>query len=188
MGPFSDEQLVKSCKAGNKQHCGLLYERHKDYVAYIAWNMVGDTELARDLTQETFLRSFKGLKRFKGDSSFKTWLTRIVVNLCKDRRKSAEVKHEKSHIPLGDPEDGGVGEIPAGDPESDPEQQLLQKELKTVVGKAMDKLSPDHKTVILLWQQGFAYAEIARITDTSEDTVGSRIYYAKMALRKLLKH
>jgi len=185
---FSDEQLVKSCKAGNQQHCGLLYERHKDYVAYIAWKTVGDAELARDLTQDTFLRAFKGLKRFKGDSSFKTWLTRIVVNLCKDRRKSAEVKHGKSHIHLGGPEDGGVGEIPADDPESNPERQLLQKERKTAVGDAIDKLSPDHKEVMLFYQQDFTYAEISKITGISVKTVGSRIHYAKLALRKLLKH
>ena len=188
MDSFSDEQLIKSCKAGNQRHCRLLYERYKDYVAYIAWTMVGDAELARDLTQETFLRAFRNLKKFRGDSSFKTWLTRIIVNLCKDRRKSAEVKHEKSHIHLGDTEDGGVGELPAVDPESDPERQLLRKERKIAVEEAIDKLSPDHKEVILLWQRGVAYAEIAKITDTLEDTVGSRICYAKKALRKLLKN
>ena len=153
MAPFSDEQLVKSCKAGNQQHWGLLFERYKNYVAAIAWKKVGDAELARDLTQETFLRAVRGLKRFKGESSFKTWLTRIIFNLCKDRYKEAEVKHEESHVPLGETEEGGIGEVPANDPESDPERQILQKELKTVVGEAIEKLSSDHKTVVLLWQQ-----------------------------------
>jgi len=184
---FSDEQLVEACRAGSQQHWRLLFERYKNYVAHIAWKMVGDTETARDLTQETFLRAVKGLKRFKGDSTFKTWLTRIVVNLCKDHSKGAYARHDKFHVPLDSPEEGGTGEIPDRDPSTEPETCLLQKELKTVVEAAMDKLSTDHKTVVLLWQQGFSYAEIAEITNTPENTVGTRIYYAKLEMRNQLK-
>ena len=70
MPSFSDEQLVEACKAGSQEHWHLLFERHKDYVAYLAWQKVGDAELARDLAQETSLRAIRGLKKFKGESSF----------------------------------------------------------------------------------------------------------------------
>lgn len=187
MPSFSDEQLVKQCKAGSQQHWRLLFERYKNYVSYLAWNMVGDAEMSRDITQETFLRAVRGIKKFKGKSSFKTWLTRIVVNLCKDHFKGVQTRHEKLHVPLGDPEEGGIGEIPTQDPSFDPERQVLQKELGAVLDAAMNKLSKEHKTTILLSNEGFSYDEIAEITKTSKKTVGSRIFYAKMSLRKILR-
>ncbi len=187
MPSLSDEQLVAACKTGSQHHWRLLFERYKNYVAHLALKMVGDTETARDLTQETFLRAVKGLKRFKGDAAFKTWLTRIVVNLCKDHLKGAYARHDRFHSPLESPEERGAGENPAGDTGDEPETRLLQKELKTIVEAAIDKLSADHKTVILLWQEGFSYTEIAEITHVPENTVGTRIYYAKLEMRNQLK-
>ena len=187
MSALSDEHLVKLCKTGNREHSRLLYERYKGYVASLVWRLIGDAEVARDLTQETFLRVFRGLKKFRGESSFKTWISRIAVNLCYDHLRTLERRHEKSHIPLDDPENGGMKEIPAQTPVADPQRQLLQKELKAAVEAAIDKLSTEHKTTILLWQEEFSYAEIAEITETSIETVGSRIYYAKMKLRGPLK-
>ncbi len=67
MSSLSDEKLIKSCISGNREHCRLLYERYKKYVGRIIWNLVEDRERTRDLTQETFLNAFKGLKKFKGN-------------------------------------------------------------------------------------------------------------------------
>lgn len=188
MTSFSDEQLVKLCKAGSQHHCGLLFERYKGYVAHIAWQKVGDTELVRDLVQETFLKAINGIKGFKQKSSFKTWLTKIIVNLCKDHYRRAKATHQSSHVHLGDPEDGGIGEIPAEDPATDPEGQLLCKEQLAVALAALDELSHDHKTVVLLRVvEGFSYKEIAKITNTPMGTVGRRIHDARMELRRILK-
>jgi len=187
LSSLSDEKLIESCIAGNREHYRLLYERYKDYVAGLIWRLIGDGEVARDLTQETFLKAFKGLKKFRGKSSFKTWLSRIAVNQCKDHLREVGRKHGKKHVSLNASEDEGGTELPARDPASDPRRQVLQKELKAEVEVALDKLSTEHKTVILLWQEGFSYEEMAAITRTTQETVGSRIYYAKMHLRDLLK-
>jgi RNA polymerase sigma-70 factor (ECF subfamily) len=187
LNSFSDEQLVKSCVAGIQEHCRLLYERYKDYVAGRVWRLVRDVEVTRDLTQETFLRAFKGLKRFRAESSFKTWLYRIAVNVCKDHWRMLESRHGKSHVVLDDDEDYKVRTIAAESPATNSERLLLQKELKIVVEAAIDKLSPDHKTVILLWIEGYSYDEIAEITATPQKTIGTRLYYAKKKLRDLLK-
>jgi len=186
LSSLSDEKLIKSCIAGNREHYRLLYERYKDYVAGLVWRLVRDGEVTRDLTQETFLKAFKGLKKFRGKSSFKTWLSRIAVNQYKDYLRGLKRRHGKAHVSLNASENEGGIELPAKDSTSDPQRQVLQKELKTVVEAAMDKLSIEHKTVILLWQEGFSYDDIAAITKTSQETVGSRIYYAKMHLRDLL--
>jgi len=186
LSSLSDEQLIKSCIAGNREHYRLVYERYKDYVAGLVWRLVRDGEVARDLTQETFLKAFKALNKFRAESSFKTWLSRIAVNQCKDYLRGLKRRRGKAHVSLNASENEGVIELPAKDLASDPQRQVLQKELKTVVEAAMDKLSTEHKTVILLWQEGFSYDDIAAITKTSQETVGSRVYYAKMHLRNLL--
>lgn len=188
LSSFSDEQLVSLCKAGKKHYWRLLYDRHNSYVANIAWKMLGDREIVVDVIQEAFLRAIRGIKNFKGDSSFKTWLTRITVNLCKDHYKYVKSRHGKSHISINDNKNEGIKEIPDTTAEADPECQLLRKELRSKVKDAVEKLSPEHKTVILLSLQEIPYSEIAKITGTSEKTVGSRIYYAKMELKKFLKH
>ena len=187
MSSLSDEHLVKSCNAGNKEHGRLLYERYKKYVAGILWNMTRDSVAVQDLTQETFLRVFKGLKKFKGESSFKTWLSSIAVNLCKDFLGGSEQRHTNRRTSIDDPENEGIIELPSKDSSTDPQRRLLQDELKVVVASAVDKLRPKQKTAILLWKEGFSYAEIAEITGTPEKTVGTQIYHAKIKLREFLR-
>ncbi len=187
MSSLSDENLIASCVAGNREHYRLLYERHKDYVAALVWRMVENREAARDLTQDIFIKAFKGLRKFRGKSSFKTWISRIAVNRCKDYQREIERKHVNEHVSLNAPEVQGGMELPDRGPASNPRRQVLQKELKEAVEAAMNKLSSDHKTAILLRQEGFSYEEIASITMTTQETVGSRIYYAKMYLRDFLK-
>jgi RNA polymerase sigma factor (sigma-70 family) len=101
---WSNEKLIESCKAGNKVHARLLFERHKDYVWGLIWNIIRDAEITRDLTQDTFLRASKGLPKFKGKSSFKTWLSRIAANVCKDHIGSTKRKHWEARVSLDDPE------------------------------------------------------------------------------------
>ena len=186
MDYLSDEQLINSCLAKNRGHCRLLYERYKNYVARLVWGYFKETELVRDLTQETFVRVFKGLKKLRDKSTFKTWLTRITVNLCRDRLRAQVRKSSKSHISIDDPESGGVKELPVQNHSADPQRRLLQEELKSVVAAAIDKLTPDHKTIIFLWNEGYSYNEISAIIKIPQKTVGSRIFYAKKELRNIL--
>lgn len=187
MSDLSDEEVVRSCIAGNRKHCRLIYERHKDTVAGLIYRWIGDSGLARDLTQDTFVRVYKGLKRFRFDSSLKTWICTIATNICKDRLKQAKTRHENGHVPLVDPEEGGVGELPFSGEDADPESALLRKEADAAVRSAVDGLPEEQRQAILFQMEGRSYDEIAENEGVSKETVGTRIYYAKKKLAKVLK-
>lgn len=187
MPSWSDEKLIESCKAGNKAHAPLLFERHKDYVWRLIWNIVRDAEITRDLTQDTFFRVFKGLPKFKGESSFKTWLSRIAVNVCKDHIGSTKRRHWEALVSLDDQESPLIEKAASGQLAKNPLRELLHEERKNKVYEAIDKLPVDHQITILLWIEGRSYKEISKITNTSRQTVGTRIHYAKMNLRDRLK-
>ena len=184
MSLLSDNSLISFCLKGKQRYCRQIYERYKRLVKSIAWKYVKNDETVRDITQETFLKVYKNLEKFKGDSLFKTWLAKIAVNHCLDhiRKQNKSTKEES----LDDPNMSGVQDIYEKKPVSNPETRLLQNELKKIVMSAIEKLGEKHKTVILLWHEGFSYTEIAEITKASEMVVGTRIFYAKNKLRKLL--
>jgi len=186
LDPLSDEKLIKSCLSGVGAHCRLLYERYNKLIVNIIKKRIGNPEIVRDLTQETFLRAFKRLKRYRGEAEFKNWLARIAGNLCIDHYRKSERRHEKDHLSIDDPEDAIVNDLAASDVVYNPEHQMIQKELKVIIESNFEKLGI-HKETILLSLKGLGYDEISEITGVPINTVGSRIHYAKMKLRKLLK-
>ncbi len=186
MSSLSDEHLVKSCAAGHHRHCRLIYERYKKFVYSLAWKYFNNVETVKDFTQEAFLKAFKNLEGFRHDSSFKTWLARITVNLCISHIRAMKSRKADDHFSIDDTDDNGnkknIGEKTA----ADPHDLLLQKEKNGQVMLAIDKLKTEEKTTILLWSEGFTYAEIAEITKTRKKTVGTRIYHIKIKLIKKL--
>jgi RNA polymerase sigma-70 factor (ECF subfamily) len=184
LSALSDEQLVESCKAGNKKHGELLYERYARYVANLIWKRFGDAEMAKELTQETFTKAFNGLKRFREESSFKTWLTRIAINCCNDYFRRAD---GEKHVSINDLENRLVKEVSDKSWASDPERQLSHKQVVSIVRDAIPKLSENHQTAILLRLEGLSYKEIAEIIGIPQGTAGRFIYEAKMVLKELLK-
>lgn len=187
MPSWSDEKLIESCKAGNKAHARLLFERYKGYVWRLIWNIIRDAEITSDLTQDTFIRAFKGLPKFKGESSFKTWLSRIAVNVCRDHVGSMKRRHWEARISTDDPESPPIEKAAPGQLAKNPLHELLHEERKNKVYEAIDRLPVDHQITILLWIERQSYKEISKITNTSRKTVGTRIHYAKMKLRDRLK-
>ena len=183
MNILSDEHLIKSCVDGNHVHCRQIYERYKSYAANLAYHMVRDQEAARDITQEAFLRVFKGLKKFKKDSSFKTWLYRIVTNQSIDYLRKRKSRRDQHIVSLDEDREATIS-----DTQPSPRGQYLRKELHKEVRAAIDQLSPDHKAAILLCDmEGLSYSEIAEITGVPAATVGTRVHYARKKLRGLLK-
>lgn len=182
----SDNKLISSCLAGNRRHCRKLVERYQNYVAGLVWKLVGEAELTRDLTQEVFCKAFNGMKGFRQDSSFKTWLVRIAENICRDHHRRLEQRLRPAHSSLDAGEDGKTLDLPDNNPGRDPLRELQRKEAREVVDEALAKLSFEHKTVILLKEEGYSYAEIAAITGVSTGTVASRISQARERLRQLL--
>jgi RNA polymerase sigma-70 factor (ECF subfamily) len=183
---LSDDELVKSCLSGNQAHARLLYERYKSYVARVINNRINDPEAVQELLQQTFVKVFNGLQSFKGKSTFKTWLTTIAVNTAKNHisKQIRREKHPRVSLDQGTEED--TPPIEVEDLSGDPQMHLLNKEIMSVIQAGLDMLSDKHKEVILYWSEGFSYEEIASLTQTTVQTVGSRLHYARNQLRKIL--
>ena len=189
MSSFTDEYLTRSCARGNSRHCRMIYERYKKFVYGIVWKYLHDVETVKDVTQETFLKVFKNLANFRHDSSFKTWLARITVNVCISHLRAMKSRKVDDHFSIdaqSNPYDNGNKKNIEKDTTYDPHDLLLQKEKNKQVMLAIDELNLKDKTTILLWSEGFKYAEIAEITKTNAKTVGTRIYHIKIKLIKKL--
>jgi RNA polymerase sigma-70 factor (ECF subfamily) len=184
--PFSDEQLIESCLRGRQGHCRLLYDRYRAPVSRQIWNFFKDQDITDELTQVTLAKAFRKLREFKGESSMKTWLATITINCIYDRLRRRERKREKQHRSLHDMDDSGDTALRAKDQDSNPERQLLQKELKEAVAAAIQQLPQKQGSAILLVMDGFSYKEIADVLEMSDKSVPSLVYNAKMKMRGLL--
>jgi len=180
---LSDENLIQSCLKGVRAYCNKIFERYKGYVSALAYRMVHDREAARDITQETFLRVFKGLKKFKADSSLKTWLYRITINQCIDHIRKSKTRQEDRHDPWEE-----IREDSLKIKTTDPGDQMLRKETRMKVREAINELSPEQKAAVLLCDiEGFSYGEAAEALGIPAATVGTRVHYARKRLRELLE-
>lgn len=162
-----------------------LVARHRDKLYARAFSMVRNEEEAIDLSQEAWVKAWHKLGQFKGGSSFLTWMTRIVINLCLDHLRKQ--KHPVSlSIEQLDEETGGVErQMPIVT--VDPTEGLTQEELRRRIDDAMGKLTHAHRTVLVLHEfEGLEYKEIARRMGCSIGTVMSRLFYARRRLAALL--
>ncbi|MFQ5664983.1 MAG: sigma-70 family RNA polymerase sigma factor [Candidatus Binatia bacterium] len=186
----SDRELVRESRRGDKEAFRELVERYQRKVVSVALGMVHNREDAIDIAQETFVRAFENLAKFKGESSFYTWLYRIVVNRAIDFQR-----RERRHPTIGWEEENGPGGAGEGYEETlkkerleDPYQQVHAHEIGDRVSEAINELTPDHKAVILLREvEGLSYEEISRVMQCSKGTVMSRLHYARKKLQKKLR-
>jgi RNA polymerase sigma-70 factor (ECF subfamily) len=182
----SDWELVRQCKSGDREAFRELVERYQRKAMAIAFGILHDREDAMEVAQEAFAKVFTGIQKFKEEASFYTWLYRITVNLAIDRQR------QKSRQPLFDREDLGEGEragieaIPDS-AETDPYEQVKEKELGERLRTALAELTPAHKAVILLREvEGLSYEEISEVLQCSRGTVMSRLHYARKKLQSHL--
>lgn len=182
----SDRDLVRESRRGEKEAFRELVERYQRKILSVALGMVQNRDDALELTQETFVKAYENLDKFKGESSFYTWLYRIVVNLAIDARR-----RNRRH-PTVALEDRQTGEDLAStlpDQELvDPYQQTRAHEIGERLAEAIDELTPDHKAVILLREvEGLSYEDISRVMQCSKGTVMSRLHYARKKLQSKLR-
>lgn len=186
----SDGDLVRESRHGDKEAFRELVERYQRKIVAVALGMVNNPDDALEIAQETFVKAFQNLEKFKGESSFYTWLYRIVVNRAIDFRR-----RERRHPTVG-LEDrstasglgGSYEEILKEERPTDPYQQTQAREIGDRVTAAINELTPDHKAVILLREvEGLSYDEISRVMHCSKGTVMSRLHYARKKLQKKLK-
>jgi RNA polymerase sigma-70 factor (ECF subfamily) len=183
----SDRELVRESRRGDKEAFRELVERYQRKVLSVALGMVHHREDALELTQETFVKAYENLRKFKGESSIYTWLYRIVVNLAIDSRRR-ERRHPTTSL---EDRPGGGEDLEASLPDqrmSDPYQQVTSHEIGERVTQAINELTPDHKAVILLREvEGLSYEEISRVMQCSKGTVMSRLHYARKKLQAKLR-
>src|SRR5499427_9762314 len=182
----TDEVLVKAAQKGDMAAFEELVARHRDKIYARAFSMLRNEDDAIDLSQEAWVKGWQRLHQFQGDSSFATWMTRIVINLCLDQlRKNKRIKSES--IDEMNEETGGVErQMPVITP--NPTEGLERTELRQRIDKALAQLSHEHRTVLVLHEfEEMEYKEIAKTMECSIGTVMSRLFYARRKLAALLE-
>ncbi|MBI2571967.1 MAG: sigma-70 family RNA polymerase sigma factor [Candidatus Schekmanbacteria bacterium] len=186
-----DEELVMIAVQGNTTAFDELVRRHERAAFNVAYRMLGSYDEASDLVQDAFLRAYRALATFRQDAAFSTWLHRILVNLCINRRKRWKVWRRKQTVsldePLGDEDGPTVGDMLSGDVPS-PHDTVVSEQQARRIQHAIAELAPDHRAIVILRDiEGRAYDEIAAILEISEGTVKSRLNRARARLRKSLE-
>ncbi len=179
----TDKELVKRVQKGDKGAFDLLVLKYEHKIVNLVMRYVRDPELALDISQEAFIKAYRALPRFRGDSAFYTWLYRIAVNTAKNylaaqRRRPADIE-----LDLQEPEQYGLH---ANLKETDtPEGIALSLELQETLERAIQALPDDLQTAIILRElDGMSYEEIAQTMDCPVGTVRSRIFRARDAIGK----
>jgi RNA polymerase sigma-70 factor (ECF subfamily) len=180
-----DPALVREAQKGDTAAFEELVARHRDKIYARAYSMMRNEEEAIDLSQEAWVKGWQRLVQFQGESSFTTWMTRIVINLCLDQLRKQKRQRAES-IEEMDEEAGGVErQMPALT--VNPTERLERGELRQRIDKALSQLSHEHRTVLVLHEfEEMEYKQIAKAMDCSIGTVMSRLFYARRKLAALL--
>jgi RNA polymerase sigma-70 factor (ECF subfamily) len=170
--------VIQACQRGDDEAFRVLFESHKDRVYSIALRYAGDSATAMDIAQETFLKLLSSIRQFRGDSSFESWLYRMVVNSCLDHHR------RKRFLPLVDEmldlfrtsSDGAL-------------QEMLRDEQEERVQQVVAQLPEEQRIVVVLrYTEGLSYEDIAEVLGCRRGTVASRLNRAHKALERRLSH
>lgn len=183
-----DLTLVKRVRSGDQRAFKLLVERYQRKVYAVALGMLKDKEESMDVSQEAFVKVYKYLDHFKGDSSFYTWLYRITVNICIDvirKRGSGEVVEydETQAVDLSEARIGALGSRLG----TNPQKSALRRELAEKIQEALATVPEKHRAILLLREiEGMSYEDLARTLDIPKGTVMSRLFHARAKVQKIL--
>jgi RNA polymerase sigma-70 factor (ECF subfamily) len=175
------EQLLQACQDGSLDAQRELYEFYKAKVYSLAVYLTGDAEMARDLTQEIFLKVFRDLRAFRFESSFNSWLYRLATNTCLNALRSRRTRREA-------PIEEVIGTPAEIDTDCSLEQRQVDRSIRREVQKAILSLKPPLRAVVVLrYIEELSYGEIAEALSCSEGTVASRLSRAHRLLESKLK-
>ncbi len=182
---LEEKDLIQRAKNGDQDAFGQLVLAHQNKIYTLCVHMVTDREEAADLAQEAFLKAWRSLTSFQGESSFATWMHRLTTNVCLDYlRKQSRRQNISTAVSLDD-EDSGWTE-PA-DHSQDPQEQLERAEQKRLLAKALEELPEHHRRMLVMREvSGMSYQEIADALEVDLGTIKSRIARARERLRKIL--
>jgi RNA polymerase sigma-70 factor (ECF subfamily) len=185
----SELDLVKQSQAGNTEAFDQLVSRYRTRVFGMIYNMVHNEQDAWDLAQDSFVKAWKSVGRFRGQSSFYTWIYRIIMNVTIDWLRKKQVKgagvefNDAIRLKEINPASRTV-------PKADalPHERMEQREIRERIDAAIAQLTPEHRAVILMKEiEDMQYHEIAEALDCSIGTVMSRLFYARKKLQNLLR-
>ena len=185
----SELDLVKQCQAGNTEAFDQLVTRYRTRVFAMIYNMVHNEQDAWDLAQDSFVKAWKSIRRFRGRSSFYTWIYRIVMNVTIDWLRKKQVKGAGTEfndaIQLREIEPASRT-VPKADPL--PHERMERSEIRARIDNAIAQISPEHRAVIVMKEiEEMQYHEIAEALGCSIGTVMSRLFYARKKLQNLLR-
>jgi RNA polymerase sigma-70 factor (ECF subfamily) len=183
-----DKELIQRAQRGDMTAFEQLVYNHDKRVLSIAARYVTSSEDAKDIYQEVFIRVYRGLKRFKMESEFSTWLHRITVNVCLTHRSRAR-RH--AHVSLDDTDNGEDTDVRAGltaDKGTPTDQRSLEREIADHIANALQALSPRQRLVFTMRHyEGYKLKEIAQIMKCTEGTVKRYLFLATRILRDRLR-
>jgi RNA polymerase sigma-70 factor (ECF subfamily) len=181
----TDEELVARANAGDTDSFNQLVTRWERPIYALAYRTLGREEDARDVVQEAFLRAYRGLRGFKGEAKFSSWLYRITLNLCRDwirRERRAPVVQVPEGVDPVDLADDRVS------PQESVEDLVARREMSQAVSRAMADLPDEQRQAILLKEyHGLTFQEIADMLDCPLSTVKTRLYQGLSVLRRRLE-
>lgn len=176
---YEDSYLVEKCLEGDRSAFAAIVDRYKRQIYSITYSMTRNHADADDLSQDTFIKAYENLRKFKLGTNFRSWLCRIATNSCIDylrrKKRSSEDGLDDQAELLPDQNPG-------------PQENLESSELMENITAAVDSLPKDQRTVVIMREmQGFGLKEIAKIMKCSESTVRWRLHYARKKLQKKLQ-
>jgi RNA polymerase sigma-70 factor, ECF subfamily len=179
-----DHRLIADCLQGRPAAFGELVSRYQDRLFNTVYRLLDNAEDAQDVVQEAFLNAYQSLDSFKGDSQFYTWLYRIAFNTAVSLKRKQRVV-----LSLHGTREGR-GDVEPPDPSeySQPEHALQQAEEERRIQRALNRLSPEHRTVLILKDmEGEKYEAMAEVLEVPIGTIRSRLHRARLELRELLR-
>lgn len=186
MNKDTDQQLVERVLGGNQAAFNLLVLRYQHKVAALIARFVKDPHEVEDVTQEAFIKAYRALNLFRGDSAFYTWLYRIAVNTAKNHLVSRGRRPPSTDFDLDDAE--LVEDTSALRDADSPEGNLEKDRLEHLIHQAIDELPEDLRTAFTLREfSGLSYEDITQIMDCPVGTVRSRIFRAREAIDKKIR-
>ena len=177
---ISNSELVKKSQLGDRSAFEQLVLRHQELVFSLAYKLTGNREMANDVAQEAFIRAWKAIEKFRGDSTFSTWIYRITVNTAWTLRKKAK-KHNTLNI-------DDTYEPIVIDEKKDPEMVAINSDLSSVLSKALNNLPVEQRIIVELKNiEGRSHKEIADYLDISVTAAKVRLHRAHQKLRQILE-
>ncbi|MFI3291286.1 MAG: sigma-70 family RNA polymerase sigma factor [Opitutales bacterium] len=184
----SDIDIISRVKEGDMQAFDTLVNKYRERLFSVVYGITSNREDAMDITQDVFIKAFKSLAGFKNNSSFYTWIYRIAVNMSINFVKKNRFRRFFSFEKINE-EIAPAEIIDALVEKKGARNSILLNELKEKLNEALQNLSIEHRTVVILHEvEGLSHSEIAEIVGTKEATVRSRLFYAKQQLQAMLKN